>query len=457
MSSKFFVSPFLSFLRSPAMGSYFLLNNLDGDLMLVTDHVVEALKAKDLARLSNDQIEYCRTRRYIFDDSAHFDAHYAIRRQHASDAYREMPLNILIVPTYACNFRCDYCFQKSIASSARRRVLSPRQLDQIVASIEALERMHGKPSSSSLVYVYGGEPLQHSSRIRAIVEAILDRFQRHQELFIITNGYCLAQYLPMLGRYHNLVIQVTLDGPAQLHDKRRHGPQKNCFMEIVDGTCRYLQETDNRLLLRINVDCENYYGLVDLRDLLQKRGLLGHERVDDIFVSPVMKRTAQLDYIPDAGADFQKMFIAWFHDHDMHRNMHITNIRGYQYAKRLFDGTGMSWGAEEFRCEALYGKYIFDPLDHVSVCEEACAYGEGIIGTYENGLMLLHSEWQARGVSRIQACAACAYRHACCGGCAWQAYAQTGDLKAACCDLFVEMLQYSLGVLYSHVGTELHQ
>ena len=160
-----------------------------------------------------------------------------------------------------------------------------------------------------------------------------------------------------------------------------------------------------------------------------------------------MKRTPDLNYTPDCGIEFQKKLVAWFHQEQLHEVMNLTNVRGYQYARALIERNPALLGAGEYRCEALYCKYIFDPLGQVSVCEEACAHQTGIIGTYEEGLKLGKSDWLERKASDLENCRECSLRHACCGGCAWETWARLGTVRQGSCSGFPELLEYSLRLL----------
>lgn len=78
-----------------------------------------------------------------------------------------------------------------------------------------------KKSKTRNIQLYGGEPLQ--KRLYEMIEYILEIGSSYGYRFIImTNAIDLNHYLPLLESYRDLIalIQTTIDGPKEIHDKK---------------------------------------------------------------------------------------------------------------------------------------------------------------------------------------------------------------------------------------------
>lgn len=441
-------SPYLFVCPSSVDGRDFAVDCVNGHLDLLDERLSAVFGCSSkLVGLSEFESEYCETRGYGFSDDERAEDYVSHALLDAEEYLRSAPLSMLVVPTYSCNYSCDYCFQRNLNPAQREPVLSKRQLSRVATCITEIEARHEKLPGSSEIYVYGGEPLQADARVHDMIAAILDRFAEYPELFIITNGRWLSDYVELLSAAPNVTVQVTVDGPPAIHDQRRHGESSDDCCAILQGIEKYLNEAAGKLLLRTNVDASNLEQLPVLRSILWQKGILGHPRLRHAFVSPVMRRGPDAAVGPDAGVVIQKRLIDLFLSEGLHEHMDIANVRGYQYARAA---AGLGGGRVipcVYRCEAMYGKYIFDPLDRISVCEEACARNEGIVGRYTDRLYLDSELWR-RSVKELRSCDQCVFRFACAGGCAWEAMTRHGTPRHGACDGFGEMLAYGLRALH---------
>ncbi len=175
-------------------------------------------------------------------------------------------LSLTVCPTLACNFRCAYCFESSQDEAA---VMDSGTMDRLVEFIAGFR--NAKPLG---VAWYGGEPLL---AFGAIVE-LTERFRRvdpdYRGAALITNGYLLDA--PKIARLNGLgieSIQITLDGPAQEHDRRRAlaggGPTFSRVMENLET----LMASDYAgfCAIRVNVDRKNRAAFPLLRSALTEK------------------------------------------------------------------------------------------------------------------------------------------------------------------------------------------
>jgi uncharacterized protein len=141
---------------------------------------------------------------------------------------------------------------------------------------------------------FGGEPLLGWDRIVALTQ----RFQalpiRYGGAGILTNGYLLDQEkIARLDELQIVSIQITLDGPAEVHDTRRilagGGPTFSRIMGNLDTLAA--SEWKGTLSIRVNIDSTNAEQFAGLR-----AALLGHFKGMPLMVYP-----AQVTADPGAG------------------------------------------------------------------------------------------------------------------------------------------------------------
>jgi uncharacterized protein len=127
---------------------------------------------------------------------------------------------------------------------------------------------------------FGGEPTLRVKSIARMQTALLEKARIHKlevpSTMIITNGYLLDGKLArQLKELEITEVQVTLDGPEAVHNKRRKlANGRGSYRRIVEN----LAETAPILNVgvRINVDRENAESAYEVIDDLDRRGILSH-------------------------------------------------------------------------------------------------------------------------------------------------------------------------------------
>jgi len=123
--------------------------------------------------------------------------------------------------TEDCNLRCRYCLYGSInpwVRPHRRRAMSPR------LAVAAVARFldHAATTARPVISFYGGEPLLNLPAIAAVGRFLASHRRRDDvRLVIDTNGVGLTGAAADLVLRYRLFLQVSLDGPAAVHDRYR--------------------------------------------------------------------------------------------------------------------------------------------------------------------------------------------------------------------------------------------
>jgi uncharacterized protein len=201
------------------------------------------------------------------------------RLLHRSGFEADDHLQLIIMPTEQCNFRCLYCYEDFLIGRMRSDVR-----DGIVKFVEG-----EAPNLKTLsVGWFGGEPLSALD----IIESLTERFQAICRLHGIdyradmtTNAYLMtAERAERCFATGITQFQITLDGPKETHDRLRvlanGGPT---FDRVVESLVR-LRSLPNEyhVRLRVNFVPETVPHLPKLVDFLG-RNFAGDKRFSISF------------------------------------------------------------------------------------------------------------------------------------------------------------------------------
>ncbi|BDA83875.1 radical SAM/SPASM domain-containing protein [Aureimonas sp. SA4125] len=176
-----------------------------------------------------------------------------------------------IQPTGFCNFGCAYCGQ----DHAHVR-LRPRDQTLLVDRVaKRLGSIRDDACRYELLRVgwFGGEPLAAIDIIRKLSRSLQDIARQHgcaYDAHIVTNGFGLV---PAIARELVLdlgvtEIELTLDGPAHEHDRRRVTSKQGKTFERIYQNLEGLLALDLPVdvSIRCNVDRYNCHAIPELID-----------------------------------------------------------------------------------------------------------------------------------------------------------------------------------------------
>ena len=125
-------------------------------------------------------------------------------------------LDLTIAPTLDCNFRCKYCFE-----THPKGIMSNDIQASLLKFVE--EKLEGVKNFS--VTWYGGEPLSAKGVVYSLSEKFLELCTKKHvkyDALIITNASLMDESdIEKFKRYKINRVQVTIDGPKEIHDQRR--------------------------------------------------------------------------------------------------------------------------------------------------------------------------------------------------------------------------------------------
>lgn len=180
--------------------------------------------------------------------------------------------SLIIAPTLACNFKCEYCFEKG---KNHGKIMEEETKNKIIEFVE--NRFKNEKNTKTLsVTWFGGEPLLgYKAIITSLSESLIslcEKYGINYNSYIVTNGYYMsADVIPSLVKDCRITnYQITLDGPeAEYCKKKKATPEE--YKTVIDNIFALSSYTfDNHIScqinIRINVDKSNYQIAKELVD-----------------------------------------------------------------------------------------------------------------------------------------------------------------------------------------------
>ena len=344
-------------------------------------------------------------------------------------------LNIHLLPTYNCNFRCPYCFESHRLTNGEAwltRTMPPETVDAV---FKMLQKKQEQGIAISKVNLYGGEPLLEENM--KLVRCICDRCSAlHIPVEAVTNGYDLGEYLDVIVSTPFACLQVSVDGYGWLTDRcRRHRDGLPTYERIMDNV-KKVYDHGIQTRLWINTDRDRLPQIGAILADMRARGLREVPRRFEYRVRGVMLPPGSgLNVTPEEIVDALMAAGLTREEACMHtppydmlsrRLSRIMNREGYP-------------GPRPYRCKAHNsGQYVIDPFGKVYGCtrivgNDAAAIGHIDVETAEfvpdvDGLF-----WDRRDVASLPKCSVCPSAMLCGGGCAERAFALSGSYFSENC------------------------
>jgi uncharacterized protein len=418
-------------------GEYFIVNVLSGNADILT-----AAEASSIINKS------------VIDDPVYISKGYVVDPVQEEKLFRHKYLDFLdaresdeiqlfFAPTYACNFSCAYCYQHHYVQPIRENLTAVT--DAFFTYIQA--NFSGK---KKYVTLFGGEPLLTDKQNREFLELFIERCRElGLDLAIVTNGYNLVEFIPLLLRAGIREVQVTLDGPETIHNTRR--PLKGgqgTFGNIVKGIDAAL-EAGLPVNLRVVLDRDNIASLPELASYAIKRGWTG----SSLFKTQ-LGRNYELHYCQSQQSrlysrielykDLYDLIIQYPHLLQFHKP-------AYSVSKFLFENDDLPAPLFD-SCPGCKTEWAFDYTGKIYSCTATVGKPGEELGTFYPHAEFNKDQvelWQQRDILSIKACTTCNLSLACGGGCASVAFNREKNLHAPDCRPVMELLELGISLYKS--------
>lgn len=173
----------------------------------------------------------------------------------AASALSDEALQLILMPTEQCNFRCIYCYE-----NFRLGAMTPL----IVNGVKNLLSSRIDNLAFLVISWFGGEPLLALDVIATVSEHIRSLLLSHPSVrykgSITTNGYLLtADIFRKLLDWGVFTYQVSFDGPKEHHDQKRILASGNPTFDKLWGNLTEMKAFTDRfaVTVRLHVDRDN--------------------------------------------------------------------------------------------------------------------------------------------------------------------------------------------------------
>ncbi|HUW19847.1 MAG TPA: radical SAM protein [Sedimentisphaerales bacterium] len=341
---------------------------------------------------------------------SNFDESEALRVRHiAGRISKDSRIGLTIAPTMDCNLACPYCYAYKQADSH----MNFRTRDGVIAFVEKLIQFN-KAEFLSVSWV-GGEPLVAFDVMKELIDAFLDICESNDcsySHYLTTNGILLDQEIIRdltEGPVPLSRIQITLDGPRDIHDaKRKFKTGEGTYdciikkLELLRGKCH--------VDVRINVDnkltCDQ---AAEVINELHSRNMVGffQEKRMGYYLAPIAASTAKC--ASQGPVCFNRAEFAEFAKAVYKKAGHGFMLAGFPQTKPLYCGM------------LSRNSYAIDSEGRLTKCWEAMGNPDRCIGHISEPVNLnskVLREWLLHDpLTDNNRCIKCRYLPICMGGC----------------------------------------
>ena len=256
----------------PQDGMVKVKNLLYASVIELDEEAANWLMNGEIDRFNQEEKELLFEHKFLISDETDENE---VFTSHYHKAWEELDVLLLhLVPTTGCQLKCVYCYEDGIVAKTVNKDTTTAISDWI-----SLYLQNNKVSTLRIVW-HGGEPLLCSKQIEQmmpVIKAIADEAGVTLETQIVTNGlFLFDEVASVLAKFNLQRVQVTLDGPPDIHERRRAPKDGSAgtFNQILANITnildkKYIEKVD----LRINIDRENIDRTEELLDILVGTGI----------------------------------------------------------------------------------------------------------------------------------------------------------------------------------------
>ncbi len=204
-----------------------------------------------------------------------------------SMTYQNVRLNITLMMTFNCNFKCTYCFEQSF--DKKKHSIDLRD-DVFIDWLISLIKLYDIRVID--LCFHGGEPLLEIDKIEIIAKKLIDFFEKNKIFYMfsmVTNGYFLTKKnCEVLKKCKIKKVQVSIDGTKDIHDKRRMLKNDNGTFDVIFDNIKNLYGK-SKLIINSLFDKENEDNIKELIDLFNMKDM---NKYIDIFCANTTRHYA---------------------------------------------------------------------------------------------------------------------------------------------------------------------
>lgn len=417
---------------------YNLILQEEGEKVIVWNTKSGAIIKLDRDVWNSIQAEDFSNKRFLEFEQGLFDQGLVVEKNF--DEYNSMILSkkatqlkctdsfsLIIAPTLGCNYKCNYCFEKT---TDKMYIMSDKTIDSIVEFVNKKIQ-----SQNSLKFIdvtwFGGEPLLGFERVIAPLSTkLIDTCQHYNIEYkssIITNGYFLTHDLikDLIEKYAVNSFQITFDGLCETYSKIKN--TTNAAYKRVKNNMFALSEyvrtcgKNIKIDIRINIDKNNSNEAVLFFEEIRNSG----KNIDNLCFYLGRLQGEEKRYLSLTEFENEENNFELFTNEHLHDMWKPKNVWCVQHTMNSFC---IGPNGEMYKCEREIG----DPSKQI---------GNVVTNMYYNKHML-----EFLNLESPEQCKQCKLFPVCLGGCPFMAM-QSPD-RYDC----ISSMDYAMKLAKRHVG-----
>lgn len=377
------------------------LAEVDDDFLFLIENI-EHLKESELSEYQKKLIEKMKEGSYIVNKKV--DELSQIKLLHNKGRYNNCSLGLTIAPTLSCNFKCPYCYE-----TPNNIMMLPEVQDNLIKAIEK----YAENIRHLNITWYGGEPLLGKEVIWKLSEQMISLCESKNitySAYMITNGYLINQdVIDNMKKYKISGCQITIDGPPEIHNKRRILKNSGETFDKIINNVKLLVQNDCNVGIRINIDKTNVSDVERLIKIFKKVGI-DNASINFGQVTAYTEACASVSSQCFTNEEFASSTL------ELQKMLHRYNIKasGYPYYPAI---KANYCGADQINA------YVIDPEGYMYKCWNSVGDVSQSVGnicdmdTISGIQMINNIEWFEQGPFNSSKCKECNFLPICMGGC----------------------------------------
>ncbi|KYK37156.1 MAG: hypothetical protein AYK19_07365 [Theionarchaea archaeon DG-70-1] len=410
-----------------------VFNTLHGSLLFVDEELKSILEAETFDLLDEETLTTLKRLGIVIDD---LDEKKFLSFHMKSLIYASRSASFSVLPTYACNLACPYCYEG--CGELHRSTMSTEMVTQVIQGIRAYCLDNGICNLG--LTLYGGEPLLHKKASLNLVTT-LGKWAGPEGIAykcnMITNGTLITEQILSEFEPYLKMVQLTVDGPQLYHDKKRVQKNGEGTYETIMGAVNTARDCHIKVMIRIQVAQDNIHEIDTLFQDLAERGFNKDENIH-AYVFPLMS-------INDVCSSYASLCSE--EDAQLLPQLWRT---AREYGFDMVSKPVQIFRSPYCSFAALHS-FLVDALGDVYTCVSVVGDQKYRVARItEKGLKDITPELYAftvRDPTEIRKCQNCVVLPLCGGGCAHRAYQKYGSYQAGDCTLHKGLEEEKL-VLY---------
>ena len=252
-----------------------MINLINGATDIIEKDIYNKIVSKSFEKLDKEVIDCLLERKYLFNTEQEYNNFIISVDDKIEELEKKATPNFLVVPSYACNLHCIYCYEQTYMIKGTTDIdplkMVDLQFERIDKIMKSYEEKYGTINDDIRITIMGGEPLLRCN-LKTISYIFEQTKNRNYTLDIVSNGVDLNYFIELFNEYKDTLkhIQITVDGIKDIHDKRRIFHDGRGSFDLIMNNIRLAIKNDVTIVLRVNVDSTNINELPDLADTLVK-------------------------------------------------------------------------------------------------------------------------------------------------------------------------------------------